>query len=116
MRLLHIASALVAALTLGCGSKEDEHAGHEHGTPAEKAGAPAPGAATEDPFAALGAEDAALARAQKTCPVSDEELGSMGTPIKVEVKGRTVFLCCKGCKNKLLANPDTYLAKLDKAK
>jgi YHS domain-containing protein len=38
----------------------------------------------------------------------------MGAPVKMEVKGQTVFLCCPGCKDKLLANPDEYLAKLNK--
>jgi hypothetical protein len=66
-----------------------------------------------DAFAALSEEDRAAAMAQQVCPVSDEELGSMGTPIKVTVNGRDVFLCCAGCKDKLLADPETYLAKLD---
>jgi YHS domain-containing protein len=66
-----------------------------------------------DPFAALSDADRAVALAQKICPVSDQELGGMGTPIKVTVKGRDVFLCCEGCREKLEANPDEYLAKLD---
>ena len=51
---------------------------------------------------------------QKTCPVTDQPLGAMGKPVKVVVKGRTVFLCCAGCKKKLLANPDFYLKKLSR--
>ncbi len=58
--------------------------------------------------------DQDLIAKQKTCPVTDAELGSMGTPVKVQIKGRTVFLCCAGCKAKLLKNPDKYLEKLDK--
>ena len=57
--------------------------------------------------------DKELIEKQKTCPVTDQPLGSMGKPVKVVVKGRTVFLCCAGCKKKLLANPDKYLKKLD---
>ena len=38
----------------------------------------------------------------------------MGTPVKVTVKGRPVFICCASCKAKLLKDPDKYLAKLDK--
>ena len=64
-------------------------------------------------FASLSEADRAAALAQKVCPVSDQVLGSMGTPIKVSVSGREVFLCCEGCQEELLANPDKYLAKLD---
>ena len=65
-------------------------------------------------LAKLPPEDLALAKKQKVCPVTDAPLGSMGTPVKVNVKGRDVFLCCVGCKDRLLKNPDKYLAKLDK--
>jgi hypothetical protein len=61
---------------------------------------------------ALSEEDRALAQKQKTCPVSNEDLGSMGTPPKLEVNGQTVFICCDGCRDKLLASPDEYLSKL----
>jgi len=66
-----------------------------------------------DAMASLSETDRAAALAQKVCPVSDEMLGGMGTPIKVTVNGRDVFLCCEGCREKLEANPDQYLAKLD---
>lgn len=37
-------------------------------------------------------------KAQRICPVSGKELGSMGEPIKVKVgKEEHAFLCCKGC-------------------
>ena len=65
-------------------------------------------------FAKLPAADRALAEKQKICPVSGEALGTMGAPLKMEVKGQTVFLCCEGCKDKLLASPDEYLAKINK--
>jgi YHS domain-containing protein len=65
------------------------------------------------PLAAAKQSDKELIEKQKTCPVTDQPLGSMGKPVKVVVKGRTVFLCCAGCKKKLLANPDKYLKKLD---
>jgi Cu(I)/Ag(I) efflux system membrane fusion protein len=70
---------------------------------AESGGLPAPAKSDQE-----------LIAKQKTCPVSDALLGSMGTPVKVTVKGRTVFLCCAGCKAKLLKNPEKYLEKLDK--
>lgn len=59
-------------------------------------------------------EDKLLIAKQKICPVTDEELGSMGAPVKVSVAGRTVFICCKGCEKTLLRKPDQYLAKLPK--
>jgi Cu(I)/Ag(I) efflux system membrane fusion protein len=39
-------------------------------------------------------------------------LGSMGVPIKVDVDGRPVFICCEGCRDELLAEPSKYIAKL----
>jgi hypothetical protein len=47
--------------------------------------------------------------AQKTCPVSGEDLGSMGTPIKVTRGDRTIFLCCPACLKKVEAEPDRFL-------
>jgi hypothetical protein len=67
-------------------------------------------------LASLSEADRTAALAQKTCPVSDEALGSMGTPIKVTVAGRDVFICCESCRDSLVADPDKYLAKLDAAK
>lgn len=47
---------------------------------------------------------------QRTCPVTGEELGSMGQPIPVTVKGETVYVCCRGCAGKAQADPDKTLA------
>ncbi|HEX3150966.1 MAG TPA: hypothetical protein VHR66_23000 [Gemmataceae bacterium] len=60
----------------------------------------------------LPAEDRALAEQQKLCAESDQELGSMGVPIKVMVKGEPVFVCCKGCENGVQKDPDKTLAKV----
>src|SRR5436309_2445583 len=57
---------------------------------------------------ATRADDKAIA-AQKVCPVSGEELGSMGTPIKVTRGSRSIFLCCQGCVKQIQADPDKYL-------
>jgi hypothetical protein len=38
----------------------------------------------------------------------------MGAPEKVDVNGQQVWICCDGCKDKLLAAPDKYLAKIAK--
>ncbi|QDS89020.1 Archaeal TRASH domain protein [Rosistilla ulvae] len=54
--------------------------------------------------------DAAAIAAQKVCPVMDEPLGGMGTPIKVMVGNKPIYLCCKGCIKKIQAEPAKYLA------
>lgn len=38
-----------------------------------------------------------MALQQRTCPVTGDLLGSMGKPIKVNVNGRFIFVCCQGC-------------------
>ena len=53
--------------------------------------------------------DAKLIAVQKTCPVMDEPLGSMGAPIKLLVGDKPLFLCCKGCIKKVQAQPEQYL-------
>jgi YHS domain-containing protein len=69
--------------------------------------------AVPEGFEQLSEADRAAALAQKICPVSGDKLGEMGTPFKVIVKGREVFLCCPSCKDDLMKDPDKYLAKLD---
>jgi hypothetical protein len=71
---------------------------------------PAPAAALDR----LDPPDRSLAEVQKVCPVTGLALGTMGTPVRQVVSGRAVFLCCAGCRSKLLADPDRYLAKLPK--
>ena len=65
-------------------------------------------------LASFSPEDRASAMKQHFCPVSDQMLGSMGAPEKVDVNGQSVWICCDGCKDKLLADPDKYLAKIAK--
>ena len=63
----------------------------------------------------LSDADRALVEAQVICPVTEVRLGSMGmgTPIKLEVEGRTVFICCEGCRDGMLDNPEKYFKVLD---
>ncbi len=64
-------------------------------------------------MAGLAPEDRSLAEAQQYCAViSGNHLGAMGAPVKVLVKGQVVFLCCEGCREKALANPDRTLARV----
>ncbi|MBX9681134.1 MAG: hypothetical protein K2X38_20445 [Gemmataceae bacterium] len=51
---------------------------------------------------------------QKTCPVTGDALGSMGAPIPVSVAGgETIYVCCRGCENKVRQDPATYLRKVE---
>jgi hypothetical protein len=116
-RIQHVLSlfafAALGASLFGC-SKESAPSADVEEVVVEEVEIPALSTADEaDPFAALSETDRAAALAQKICPVSNEALGGMGMPIKVTVKGRDVFLCCEGCREKLEASPDEYLAKLD---
>ncbi|MEL6105082.1 MAG: hypothetical protein AAFU85_03565 [Planctomycetota bacterium] len=42
-------------------------------------------------------EDRLKIAVQAICPVSGEELGSMGNPVKVRAGSQVAFLCCKAC-------------------
>ena len=53
--------------------------------------------------------DAKAVAALGTCPVSKEDLGSMGGPLKVTRDGKSTFICCKGCLKQIQANPDKFL-------
>ncbi len=61
-------------------------------------------------IALLPFADQKVALAQRTCPVTGDLLGADGKPMKVQLRGRTVFVCCKGCMDDLKANPQKYLA------
>lgn len=52
--------------------------------------------------------DAEAVAALKTCPVSKEDLDSMGGPLKVTRAGKSTFICCKGCLKELQADPDVF--------
>ena len=63
-------------------------------------------------LAKLSAEDRTAAEAQKYCAVANTSfLGSMGAPIKLEIDGKSVFLCCDGCTKKAKSDPKATLAK-----
>jgi YHS domain-containing protein len=62
----------------------------------------------------LPADQQAAALEQKICPISDEHLGSMGVPIRVEADGKTAFLCCDGCVGAFKKDPAAAFTKLGK--
>lgn len=61
------------------------------------------------------AEGWSVAYPLSTCPVSGEELGSMGDPIVKKYDGREIRFCCGGCVGKFEASKDEMLAKVDAA-
>ena len=105
-----LAAIPLALSTVGCGPSaapppvvEKGHGDHDHSADMEKMKAE---------LAKLSPEDAASAEKQHICPVSDEMLGSMGPPKKIDVKGKQVWICCDACREALVTDPDKYLAKL----
>lgn len=110
---------LVTSVLSGCGSSAapsdpesnapvaNQHHGDHHDSGADNA-------AIAEALAQLSPEDRVRAEKQRICPVTGELLGSMGAPMKVDVLGEQVFICCEGCKENLLAKPEEYLAKLKK--
>lgn len=107
----------VVALTMGCQTQT---------SPAKTASSQATAGTAQDDLQAeaadpkvsaalakLSSQDQPIAKAQQFCAVLNQSrLGSMGTPIKLEIKGKPVFVCCAGCKAKALKNPDETLAKV----
>lgn len=114
-RLVFLGTIVVysCGFLLGCGSEKqvtpvtvEEHA-HEENMSEGKT-------EMNEAFAELSPADRELVEAQKMCPVSDQALGSMGTPIKVTVEGRDVFVCCEGCVDELKSKFAEYVVKLQK--
>ena len=107
-----LALLMGSSFVLGCGEK-----------PAPTPAGPAVNSAsTEDPkiaeaIAKLPEEERAMAAEQKFCVVSSKSrLGSMGMPYKILVEGQPVFLCCAGCEDEALKDPQATLAKVEKLK
>lgn len=98
----------------GHADQGDAHAGHDHDTHQHADHEKTDMEKMTEALASFSAEDRASAMKQHFCPVSGEMLGTMGAPEKVDVGGQAVWICCDGCKDKLLADPDKYLAKLSK--
>ncbi|VTU01459.1 Uncharacterized protein OS=Rhodopirellula europaea 6C GN=RE6C_02743 PE=4 SV=1 [Gemmataceae bacterium] len=70
-----------------------------------------------DSIAKLDAADKKSAEAQKFCAVQDSiRLGAMGTPAKVSVGGKDVFLCCEACKASALKDAEKTLKTIETLK
>lgn len=51
----------------------------------------------------------------KKCPVSNEDLGGMGKPVKVTHDGTDVYLCCKSCLKDFNKDPAKFAAQVKAA-
>jgi YHS domain-containing protein len=51
----------------------------------------------------------------KACPVSGQQLGSMGDPVEKVLAGRLVRLCCPPCERQLREEPARFIAQIDEA-
>ena len=68
----------------------------------------------EAALAKLSTEDRAWAEKQADCVGGGDALGSMGMPIKLDLDGTPVFICCEGCRDTAIENKDEILANLAK--
>jgi len=94
-------------------SATDEHDHGDHDEGDEGHAAKTDMEKMEEALADFSEEDRKSAMKQHVCPVTGEMLGTMGKPEKVDVNGQLVWVCCDGCKDELLADPEKYLAKLN---
>ncbi|MBA2224621.1 efflux RND transporter periplasmic adaptor subunit [Thermogemmata fonticola] len=54
--------------------------------------------------------DRQAAQQQGYCPIQRiSRLGSMGPPLKIQLQGETLFLCCEGCEREARAHPEETL-------
>ena len=116
---LVLTMALTAAVALGGCGKQGGSQSYPAAGPATAEESEASDSSThagateiEKALAALSEADRTASEKQGTCLVTGKQLGSMGTPPKITLKGQEVFMCCAGCEEELSSNPDTYLAKL----
>lgn len=108
------AVTLVALAAVGCGSGQPRNQVQHTAQPTDQVVTPVDESATA--MASLPETDRPLAKAQGYCAVSEAPLGSMGTPIKLSIRGEPVFICCKGCERKAKATEERVLAKANKLK
>lgn len=129
--MLIIGALPLALLAAGCqtqtsqskpessAQKEHDHADHSHEDAAETDAHAdeAMEAKVSSILSTLSPEDRQLAESQRFCAVMNHQrLGGMGAPLKLDIKGQPVFLCCKGCRAKALKKPDETLAKVAELK
>jgi YHS domain-containing protein len=102
LELVILAIVLISAagiLVTGC-EKDTEPAGQTESDAAES---------TESAEQSLSDAAKNVETVQQTCPVMG---GDINPELYTEYKGKKVYFCCKGCKEKFEANPEEYLSKL----
>ncbi|WP_182870664.1 hypothetical protein [Stieleria mannarensis] len=91
--------AMMAGVSLAHEGHEHGEANHDHETMMKNE------KKISEALSALSAEDQKLAKAQRFCPIMTyDRLGAMGTPLKVMIEGKPIFLCCKACKEDAVKN------------
>lgn len=73
----------------------------------------APAAKTDVKAAEETASEAGETIEQTACPVMG---GAIDKALFTEYKGKKVYFCCEGCKEKFEAEPEKYIAKLPQFK
>ena len=99
---------------VGCGGDDAATDGVEPTQAGAQDGVSGENPEIEAALAKLSAEDRALAEKQADCVVGGDALGSMGMPIKLDLDGTPVFICCEGCRDSAIENKDEILANLVK--
>ena len=119
-RILYITLGLVAVgsvVSSGCDDKSTKAVVQGSTTAKTTATADDNAAEIAAERAKLSPEDRALVEAQEWCVVqTDERLGSMGPPVKLNIKGQPVFVCCGHCRKAAEKDPDATLAKVEELK
>lgn len=54
----------------------------------------------------LPPEDQVAVLSQRFCPVKGNVLGTLGSPIKIQFRGKDIYACSEDCAEKLKFNPD----------
>lgn len=61
-------------------------------------------------FTSLASEQKPKVKKQTTCPVMS---GQINKAQYADVKGKRIYVCCKGCISKIEADPDKYIKQLE---
>jgi hypothetical protein len=118
--LLKNSNASLTVLALGSLVWAAGCAQDKAGTTDQTSQTPPPSATVAQPAAAVDPSARAIAEQMPTypteaCVVCDSPLTVNETPVDVLHEGRLVRVCCTGCAQKFLADPEPPLAKVDAA-
>ena len=86
---------LIAGMLMFATTQGFTEEGHDHGTHEEIT------------------ETEAINVGNKICPISGEEIGSMGEGVQVEHKGKIYNLCCKMCAKDFKKDPEKFIEKIN---